>query len=68
MLEGIMAALAVLIKVLVRKLYFIFAPIFTLHHFPGVKYFTGGNIERLPHKWYNLCVLFKYGGPEGATR
>merc|ERR1719402_27016 len=36
--------------------------------YKGTKFFTGGNIERLPHTWYSICVLFKYGGPEGSFR
>ena len=48
----------------VQRLCFIKIIIFIL----GTKFFTGGNIERLPHTWYSICVLFKYGGPEGSFR
>ena len=29
-------------------------------NFKGAKFFTGGDVERVPLRWYNLCVTFSF--------
>ena len=40
----------------------------TIETIPGVKYFGGGPVERVPFFWYNLCFTVSYIPGVGAIR
>ena len=35
-------------------------------NFKGAKFFTGGDVERVPLRWYNLCVTFSFEEGKGT--
>ena len=35
--------------------------------FPGIKYFGGGPVEKIPYKWNHVCISVEYT-QEGAER